>query len=119
MGRRGSKEAPCEDLSLGCQGSWPGVCTRMVGLETMLSSLFGAQEPLNVAWGSSVPWSPIYRVLQTTGEPSSRKLVSHLANTTPPGGKMQLLRFQLDNFIGLEAIFPKAGVSPWGAVVKM
>ena len=85
MGRRGSKEAPCEDLSLGCQGSWPGVCTRMVGLETMLSSLFGAQEPLNVAWGSSVPWSPIYRVLQTTGEPSSRKLVSHLANTTPPG----------------------------------
>lgn len=119
MGRRSSKETPCEDLSLGCQGSWPGVCTRLVGLETMLSSPCRAQEPPNAGWGSSVPWSLIYKVLQTTGKPSRRKLVSHLANTTPPGGKMRLLRFQLDNFIVLEAIFPKAGVSPWGAVVKM
>lgn len=44
MGRRGRKEAPCEHLSSGCQGSWPGVCTRLVGLETVLSSPFGDQE---------------------------------------------------------------------------
>ena len=45
MGRRGRKEAPCEHLSSGCQGSWPGVCTRLVGLETALVSIWGSGAP--------------------------------------------------------------------------
>ena len=46
-------------------------------LETKQSmSSFGGQAPQNVGRGSSVPWLPIHRVLQTMGKPSSRKIVS-------------------------------------------
>lgn len=38
--------------------------------------------------GSSEPWVPIHRVLETIGKPSSRNIVPHLAKTISLGGKM-------------------------------
>lgn len=126
-------------MALGREAGWAGEAERRPLVSMSAQVVRGAGQVFALGWwgwklcfllhlgirssecgqGGSVPWLPIYRVLKTTGEPSSRKLVSHLANTTPPSGKMQFLRFQLDNLIVLKAIFPKAGVSPWGAVVKM